>query len=221
MKYYPVLLRVAHQPCLVVGGGAVAEQKATSLCKAEAAVTVISPDVTPGLQALAATGRITHHARRYRTGEVRGFRLAYAATNDAAVHREISRDAAEAGVPLNVVDHPELCTFIVPSVMERGDLLIATSTSGASPALAKRIRADLEALFGPEYDLALRLLGRLRQRLAAQALERSERQRIFTALVDSPLVEYLRNRQAREVDRLLAETVGTGISLASLGVELT
>jgi len=221
MKYYPVLLQVARRPCLVIGGGPVAEQKVISLTKADAAVTVISPDLTPALQRLAAAGRVTHHARRYRTGDVRGFCLAYAATDDAALHGEITRDAAAAGVLLNVVDRPELCTFIVPSVVERGDLLIATSTSGASPALAKRIRTDLEAMFGPEYEVALQVLGRLRQQLAEQALERGERQRIFTALVDSPLVEYLRTRQAREVDRLLSETVGAGVSLASLGVELT
>src|SRR5262245_45588255 len=105
--------------------------------------------------------------------------------------------------------------------MERGDLLIATSTSGTSPALAKRIRQDLEAAFGIEYELALRLLGRLRAHLGEASFPAAERRRILGALVDSPLLTYLRARQSGEVDRLLAATVGDGVSLASLGMELS
>ena len=221
MKYYPVFLRVAGRSCLVIGGGKIAEQKVQSLLKAGGQVTVISPDLTPTLATLASTHHIVHHQRVYATGDLRGFFLAYAATDSDALHARVSREAREAGVLLNAVDQPSLCDFIVPSVMERGDLVIATSTSGTSPAMAKRIRRELQHSFGPEYDLALQLLGRLRHRLAETSLTAAERQRIFAALVDSPLLDYLRKRRAREVDRLLAATAGDGISLASLGMELS
>ncbi|MFQ5667684.1 MAG: bifunctional precorrin-2 dehydrogenase/sirohydrochlorin ferrochelatase [Candidatus Binatia bacterium] len=218
MKYYPIFLRVAGRPCLVIGGGKVAERKAESLLKAGAVVTVISPELTPPLAAWAAAHRVTHHSRRYTTGDLRGCFVAYAATNDTALHGLIARDARAAGVLLNVADCPELCDFIAPAVLDHGDLIIATSTSGASPALAKRIRRDLEEMLGPEYGLALELLRRLRERLTQQAWPAAERQRVFAALVDSSLLEHLRRQQTGAVDQLLETTVGAGCSLASLGM---
>jgi precorrin-2 dehydrogenase/sirohydrochlorin ferrochelatase len=219
MKYYPMFLRVAGRRCLVVGGGRVAEQKATALVEAAAHVTVISPVATPRIEALAAAQAIVRHPRQYASGDVRGFFLAFAATDDEQAQRQLAQDARAAGVLLNVADRPELCDFIVPAVMEQGDLVIATSTGGASPALAKRIRRELQASFGPEYAEALRLLQRLREHLASRVASAAERRRIFTALANSPLLEYLRQRQIRAIDQLLAETVGDGTSLASLGTD--
>jgi len=221
MEYYPIFLRVADRPCLVIGGGAVAQQKVESLLAAGADVTVVSPRLTTSLAALAAGGKVRHEPRPYVSSDLHGVRLAFAATNDEALQARIARDADAAGVLLNVVDRPPLCAFITPSVMARGDLIIATSTSGASPALAKRIRGELEARFGPEYALALRLLRRLRERLTGAAVTPAERQRVFAALVNSRLLEYLRERRTTDIDALLANTVGNGVSLASLGMELT
>jgi siroheme synthase (precorrin-2 oxidase/ferrochelatase) len=107
---------------------------------------------------LAAAQQITHQARAYRRGDLQGTFLAYAATDSDVLHTQITDEAHVAGVLLNVVDQPALCDFIMPAIVARGDLVIATSTGGASPALAKRIRHDLEDTFGPEYDLALQLL---------------------------------------------------------------
>ncbi|MGD0946032.1 MAG: bifunctional precorrin-2 dehydrogenase/sirohydrochlorin ferrochelatase [Candidatus Binatia bacterium] len=219
MKYYPMFLRVADRRCLVVGGGKVAEQKVTALVEAAAHVTVISPVITSNLQALTAAQAITHHARQYASGDVRGFFLAFAATDDEQTQEQLARDAQSAGALLNVVDRPGLCDFIVPAVMEQGDLVIATSTGGASPALAKRIRRDLQESFGPEYAEALRLLRRVRGRLAARSASPADRRRVFTALANSPLLEYLRRRQTDAIDQLLAETVGDGVSLATLGMD--
>ena len=204
----------------MIGGGRVAEQKVQALLRAGARVTVVSPDITPKLAELAAAGAVTHHQRRYNGDDLRGVVLAYAATDNQALHAQIARDADVMNVLLNVVDRPALCDFIAPAVMARGDLIIAASTGGASPAMAKRIRRDLEGRFGPEYDVALQLLRRIRERLAARALTSAERQRVFTSLVESPLLDYLRARQVDAVDRLLAATVGDDVSLASLGVEL-
>jgi len=219
MTYYPICLRVAGRPCVVVGGGKVAEQKVASLLKAGARVTLVSPELTPRLTALVAERRIAHHRRPYRSGDLQGAFLAYAATDSEALHAQIADDARAAGVLVNVVDRPALCDFIMPAVVERGDLVIATSTGGASPALAKRIRHALEDTFGPEYDVALQLLRRVRARLRGTIPDAAERQRICTALIDSPLLDYLRDQRADQVDRLLAATVGDGVSLASLGME--
>ena len=221
MKYYPIFVRVVGRECLVIGGGAVAARKVESLVNAGAAVTVISPELPPEITDLAAAGQVTHHRRCYQRGDLRGFFLAYAVTADVAVQTQIAAEATAAGVLLNVVDVPQLCTFIVPSVMKRGDLVIATSTSGTSPALARRIRQDLEHSFGPEYDAALRLLGRLRESFRARGVPAVERQRMFGTLVDSELIDYLRRGQHAAVDELLATTVGAGVSLATLGVDFT
>jgi precorrin-2 dehydrogenase/sirohydrochlorin ferrochelatase len=161
-----------------------------------------------------------HVPRVYTDGDLTGFLVVCAATDDSALHARIAAEAETAGVLLNVVDRPRLCHFITPSVVARGDLTIATSTNGASPAMAKRIRRELEEAFGPEYELALRLLRRVRESLPASACTGAERQRIFNTLVDSPLLDYLRHGRRRDIDALLASTIGGGVSLASLGVEL-
>lgn len=220
MKYYPVFLRVADRQCIVIGGGRVAEQKVTSLLHAGARVTLVTPHTTPALAALAGEGKLVHHNRPYQPGDLRGYFLAFGTTDDVAVQAQIAAEAAHEGVLLNVVDQPQRCDFIMPAIMERGDLVIAASTGGASPALARRIRQQLEDTFGPEYEFAVRLLGRLRDRLAGQSFPPNERRRIFSALVESQLLDYVRTRQATEVDRLLATTVGDGVSLATLGLEL-
>ncbi len=220
MNYYPIFLRVAGRPCLVVGGGRVAEQKVESLLTAGARVTVISPRLAPRLQALATAGHMTHVPRTYTEGDLTGFLLVCAATDDSPLQARIAAEAETAGVLINVVDCPQLCDFITPSVMERGDLMIATSTNGASPAMAKRIRRELEQTFGPEYELALRLLRRVRESLLASTCTSTKRQQIFNTLVDSPLLEYLRDGRHRDIDALLGSAMGAGVSLASLGIEL-
>jgi precorrin-2 dehydrogenase/sirohydrochlorin ferrochelatase len=220
MVYYPMFLRVAGRRCVVVGGGEVAARKVESLLAAEARVTVVAPAIVQALSTLVARGAIEHRARPYRTGDLEGATLAFAATDDEGLHAQLAGDAEAAGVPLNVVDRPRWCTFIVPSVLRRGDLTVAVSTSGGSPALARRVREEIERRLGPEYERALDVLARLRRHLQAQHLSRRERQRILTGLVASDLLDHLRAPDPIAVDRLLAEHAGQGVSLASLGAEL-
>lgn len=220
MQYYPIFLDLNTHPCLVIGGGLVAERKVESLLQARAQVTVISPTLTPRLQSWAADHAITVHERLYRPGDLSGFALVFAATHDEELHRRVAAEARAAGVLLNVVDRPALCSFIVPAVISQGDLTLAISTGGASPALAKKIRLTLEQSFGPEYDVALRLLARVREWVAQSGLTIEERQRLFTALVDSPLLDYLRERQIDKLNALLHRTVGDTCTIEGLGLSL-
>jgi precorrin-2 dehydrogenase/sirohydrochlorin ferrochelatase len=149
---------------------------------------------------------------------LQGFSLVFAATNDEALHAEVTVEARKAGVLLNVVDRPALCSFIVPAVVSQGDLTLAISTGGASPALAKKIRQTLEKNFGSEYALALQLLARVRERVLQNGLSADERQRLFTALADSPLLDYLREQQVDKINALLRATVGESCTLEDLGL---
>jgi precorrin-2 dehydrogenase len=220
MAYYPVFLRLSGERCVVIGGGEVAERKVDSLLAAGARVTVVAPALTPALAERLARGEINHLHRAYRDGDLDGARLAYAATDDEALHAELAAAAAAEGVPLNVVDRPQWCSFIVPAVLRRGELTVAVSTGGGSPALAGRVRDDIARHLGPEYERALDVLARLREHLQAQALPSDARQRILRALVASELLESLRRPDVAAVDRLLAEHAGAGVSVSSLGAHL-
>ncbi|MBI3303473.1 MAG: bifunctional precorrin-2 dehydrogenase/sirohydrochlorin ferrochelatase [Deltaproteobacteria bacterium] len=217
MQYYPIFLNLSVHSCLVIGGGMVAERKVESLLQAHGQVTVVSPTLTPRLRSWAADQAITVHERFYHPGDLKGFTLVFAATDDEVLHQQIAAEAREAGVFLNVVDRPALCSFIVPAIVSQGDLTLAISTGGASPALAKKIRLTLEQSFGPEYDLALRLLARVREHVARYGLSADERQRLFTALVDAPLLDYLRERQLDKLNALLRQTAGETCTLEGLG----
>ena len=220
MRYYPVYLDLRGRSCVVVGGGEVATRKVESLLAAGARVTVVSPSVSATLAAMTETHEILHHARPYRRGDLQGAVLAYAATNDKALHAEIAAEAAAASVLLNVVDRPSFCSFIAPALMTRGAVSVAVSTGGASPALASRLRRDIEKTVGPEYGLAAAILGELRPIVGGAEIAPAERARVFRALADSPLLGALRARDAAAVDAILEAHVGPGTTLAVLGVSL-
>ncbi len=198
-KYYPVFVDIEEQPCLVVGGGAIAEEKAGSLLECGGVVTVISPDLTDALRDHADRGALHWFARPYESGDVRGFRLVISATDSAEVNDRVYRDAEAEGIMVNVVDVPALCRYIVPSIVRQGDLCIAISTGGKSPALAKKIRGQLEGAYGPEYAELLDLLGAYRPRMKdAYPDEIETRARLWTSLVDSDLLDLLRAGRAAE-----------------------
>lgn len=216
MRYYPIFVDLSGQPCLVIGGGDIAERKVESLLNAHGQITVISPALTNQLRTWATEQRITTFERPYQPGDMAGFTLVFAATSDETLHQHIAAEAKQAGILLNVVDRPKLCSFIVPAVVSQGDLSLAISTGGASPAMAKKIRRDLASDFGPEYALALQLLARVRERLSRANVSSQERQRCFTALVDSPLLDYLRERKIDKLNALLKETLGEAYTLDQL-----
>ncbi len=178
-RFYPMMVDLTGKPVMVVGGGTIALDKVELFLKFDAAITVVSPDLHPELQAHLAAGRIRHVSRAYRGGDLEGAAVAVAATHDRAANSQVAADARAAGIPVNVVDTPRECTFIVPSVVVRDDLVIAVSTGGASPALAKRVRRDLEARYGPAYGAFVELLRQTRDRLMREGAPFADRQGFF------------------------------------------
>jgi siroheme synthase-like protein len=167
MGYYPIVLEMTGRLVVVVGGGTVAERKVEHLLDAGARVTIVSPVVTARLASWVSAGRVRHIARPYRDGDLCGHELAFVATDDGAVNADASREARVRGVLINAVDDPAHCDFILPSILRRGDLVVAVTTGGASPALARAIREDLEAHIPQDYDALVRIAAEVRRELRA------------------------------------------------------
>lgn len=216
MGYLPIFLQVAGSRCMVVGAGEVAARKAQSLLDAGAEVTVVSPALGASMEDGARAGRIRHISRAYETGDMRGYALVFAATDDAVLHKNLFDEARALSIPINVADEPEFCTFIMPAVTVRGALKIAVSTGGASPAMAKRIAARIDRVFGPEYAVTLEILRAARLHLKTTQASVARRSRLLSALAASRLPAYLRRGDLESADRVLRRTVGTG--LEELGV---
>ena len=176
MALYPIFLKLDHRKVLIVGGGAVAEQKIEGVLRSARDVTVIAPEVTARIARWAGEGRIKHLRDEYRPGMAEGYFLVIAATDSESVNRAVYEEAQAAGALANAVDDPDYCSFFAPAVVNRGEFQIAISTGGASPALAQQVRRDLELRYGPEYGPWTAWLGRTRQALR-QVLPRNEARR--------------------------------------------
>jgi precorrin-2 dehydrogenase/sirohydrochlorin ferrochelatase len=208
MKYYPAYLDLRERLCVVIGGGAIAERKTLSLIEAGAGVTVVSPSLTPKLLDLSASGKISHLEKNFEEQDIIGAFLAIAATDSPDVNSAAARACKKNHVLVNVAVPPEESSFIVPSVIERGELLIAVSTSGASPALSKKIRQELEKRYGPEYELLLRHLTSIRKRVREKIADENERRKIYQSIVDSEVIDLLRQGKTHEAELRMAELAG-------------
>ncbi len=182
MPLFPIFLKLTARPCLVVGAGNLAESKIQSLRGAEAAVTVIAPEASKAIEELAEAGEITWHRREYREGDVRAETfLVVTATNVPAVNRTVYLEATAKSVLCNAVDDPPYCDFYFPSIVRRGDLQIAISTAGASPALAQRLRKELNAALPLDLGAWLDELGNLRREiLQLEPLNEARKQLLHT-----------------------------------------
>ncbi len=190
---YAASLRLAGARVLVVGGGTVAARKVASLLGTGAEISVVSPVAAAELEALADANRIRWIRRDYRAGDVAGCRLVFAATGERSVNGAVAEDADRAGAWVNVVDEPSASTFHVPASVRRGGLTIAVSTAGASPLLARRLRAELEAQYGAEYGDLVTLLARMRSKANAALRTEAARRRLYVALLESDVLELLRD----------------------------
>lgn len=216
MQYYPLLLDLRDQRCLVVGGGGVGRRKSAGLVECGARVTVIDPSPSAAVQQMARNRTLQLITRPYAEPQLEGMFLVFAATDDEALNRRIGRDAQRRGLLCNVADRPEVGNFIVPAVMRRGDLIVAVSTLGRSPALAKRLRQRLQKQFGDEYAEFLCLMGVVRKKLLEQGHAPESHKTLFEQLVDSELLSLIRDRRFEDIDRLLSRILGNGYTYEAL-----
>ena len=210
--YYPIFANLNGRRCVIVGGGLVAQRKVITLLRFGARVKVVSPTVTKRLAAAVRRGAVTHVARRFRSHDLQGAWLVYAATDDHRINELVFRTATRRRILTNVVDQTPLCSFIAPSIVKRGDLVMAVSTGGASPTLAKLLRRALERLVGRDYAAMARLLESLRG-VAKRALPRyDDRKHYFSRLVSGQVFRLVRRgrpRDARQAALKLLQRLGT------------
>lgn len=219
MKFFPVFLDIRTRPCLVVGGGDVALRKVTSLVRAEAAVTVVAPYLNDALTDLQARGTVQHRCGHFSAADLAGFQLVISATDDPAVNQAVHAAAVARGIPVNVVDQPALCTFIFPAVVDRSPLLIAVSTGGASPVLARLVRSRLEAWLPEAYGQLASLAERFREPVKA-AIAPARRRAFWEQVLQGSIGERVLAGRMDEAARCLQATLqgdGTGAVLPPTG----
>lgn len=200
MNYYPSFLNLIGKRAVVIGGGRVAERKILTLLKADARVTVISPQLTKRIEKEKRKNNIKHISRHYRKGDLKNAFIIIAATDSQAINKHISEDAL---CLVNVVDAPSLCNFIVPSVVKRGPLTIAISTSGVSPAFSKSIRKELEKLYSSEFSRYLKFLEKFRKKAKKEIPDKTKRAAFLKSLASKEMIEMLRKKGFKEVVKIL------------------
>ena len=210
MRYYPVNLDIQNRKCLVVGGGAVGTRKVMMLLDCGAKVTVVSNEVTQQLFELADNGSIVLKKRPFQISDLDKMFLAIGATDNPELNRQIHTAAERLGMLCNIADRPEVCNFILPAIVNRGDLIIAISTSGKSPAFAKKMRKHLEKQFGTEYAEFLKLMGGSRNNLVSPDHEPEAHKPLFEKLIQRDLVKMIKDRDIVTVNSLLFEILGEG-----------
>ena len=217
MEFLPIFLNLKDRPCLVVGGGEVAARKVSLLLQANARVRVVSPTLTPELEALKADGRLEHQARAFREQDLEACRLVIAATDDPAANRAVSEAAERQRIPVNVVDQPALCSFIMPSIIDRSPVVAAVSTSGASPVLARLIRSRLETLIPAGYGRLAELARRYRDQVKQHFRKPADRRRFWESVLDGGVAERVFSGHMEEADAAMRRALEQGNPDAAMG----
>jgi len=210
LKYYPVFWNIAGKKCVVVGGGEVAERKVKRLLNCGAKVFIISSRLTPELARLSEKNIIVHIAKEYSGEYIYGAALVVGATDDEKTNAAISSDARSKGIPVNIVDDPQKCDFILPSLVERGDLTIAIGTSGKSPALARHLREELESKYGKEYEIFLNILGSLRIKMAKHSGVGKD---WFASLLAAGMLDVIKEQDWEKVKMLVKKVTGKEVEI--------
>jgi precorrin-2 dehydrogenase/sirohydrochlorin ferrochelatase len=208
---YPVCLEISDKLCVVVGGGSVAERKVLGLLTAGAQVRVISPQLTGTLTRLADDGRIEWLERGYAQGDLAGALLIFAATDSREVQEAVFQEAGRSGQLVNVIDAPVRCSFHVPAVVKRGDLTLAVSTGGKSPAVAAMVRRQLAENFGEEYGLLLDLISRLREQVLSGDGDSAERKILFQNILHDDILHWIKSGQRDLLRRHLRAVLGSDV----------
>ncbi|RQD75803.1 MAG: bifunctional precorrin-2 dehydrogenase/sirohydrochlorin ferrochelatase [Candidatus Syntrophonatronum acetioxidans] len=206
-SFYPLSLDIEGRKVLVVGGGKVALRKVETLLSFNARVHLVSPEALPSLEEMADKGEIVFHREKYRRAFLKGAMLAIGATGDQQVNREVARDARRENIPVNVIDNPDSCTFLVPAVVKRGSLTISISTEGKSPALAAQVRKELESNYGKEYQVFLDYLGKVRNRVINEVSDPDRRREIFVEMSDPALVKLVKGDDLSLLEKKFEEVL--------------
>lgn len=210
---YPVCLDISDKLCVVVGGGRVAERKVLGLLAAGAQVRVVSPELTDLLAEMVENSSIEWLARGYQQGDVVGAVLVFAATDRREVQEAVVLEANREGRPVNVIDEPENCTFQVPAVVRRGDLILAVSTGGRSPAVAAMVRRRLAESFGEEYGLLLELMSRIREQVLSDDRDCAARKILFQNVLHDDIVLWIQNGRSDLLRSHLRAVLGPDVDL--------
>lgn len=215
MDYYPIFLDVKDRRCLVAGGGAVGTRKAFGLARAGARVIVVSLGFSDELSKTPLDA-ITLKKKEFQESDLDGMSLVFAATDNMQLNARIRQAAQKKNVLCNIADGRDKGDFILPAVVDRGDLLFAVSTCGASPALSRRLRMEIENRFGPEYGMLATLLGRIRPILLEREHDPKGHRKLFCALLDANLPGMIAAGQILQIDAVLARVLGDGFRLERL-----
>ena len=206
MSYYPMFVNLAGKACLVVGAGKVAERKIASLLAAGARVTVVGLTATADIQKWCQEEKVTLHLRAFRPEDVLEMTIIIAAASDPAVNLAVYH-ACQPHQWVNIVDRPDLCSFFVPAMVERGDLQVAISTGGANPGLAKKMRRQVEEWIGPEYESYTHFLKEMRQRILSLGLPNADKQVILRELLNDRFFSWTQKGEIEQRDREASELV--------------
>jgi len=221
MRFFPVFLNLKGRRCLVVGGGEVAANKLQGLLEAEAEAVLVAPEATAEIAALAEQGRINRQAREFIPEDLAGCALVIAATDDEQTNRRVAEAATARNIPVNVVDNPQLCGFIMPSVVDRRPVQVAVSTGGASPVLARLLRARLETLIPAAYGRLATLLRDFRGRVKARIPQARERRRFWEDIAQGPVAEMVFAGQDDAAARALEQALETSPATEGAGANKT
>jgi len=196
VTFFPMMVKLEGRKCVVIGAGKVAEEKIAGLLPHRPRITVVSPEATKKIQKQAQTGILAWRQRRFAAGDIAGAFLAIAATDSRAVNAAVFHACTARGVLCNSVDDPPNCDFFYPAVVRRGALQIAISTNGRSPALASRVRRELEQQFGPEWADWVEHIGNMRRQILSEQVSRVEgRERLVDMASPTAFREYMRDRK--------------------------
>ncbi len=207
MKYYPIYMNIKDKNCLVIGGGPVGARKAATLEKCGANVNVVSDEFSSHFDDLKPTS-INIQKKPYEKEDLKGISLVFAATNNAELNYQIKKDASMLNILCNVSDAIDYSDFILPSIVDKGDLVLAVSTSGESPAMAKQIRKDLEQQFGPEYSKMLKLMGNIRKKLLSLGHAPDEHKHIFHTLIEKGILKLIKAEDEIKINLILKDVLG-------------
>jgi len=217
MQALPIFINITNRPCVVIGGGEVASRKVTMLLKANAAITLYSPDICHELQALADTGKITYINANFEESQLAGACLVIAATDVAAVNIAVSIAAKAQNIPVNIVDSPELCTFTMASIVERSPIVIAISSEGTAPVLARYIRTKIETMLPAGYGRIAGIAGEFRDKVKAKFATTQERRIFWEGVLQGPIVERILSGQEAAARKSLDELLSGKAELQNHG----